>query len=367
MSARRRQLLSLCAVALLSPALRLYPSLSASLAGKAAFLSALLALAPLLLYARMLSALDCDLPGLSHRALGKGPGRLALLPVLLWLLLETGFVLRAGAERMVVALFPSCGTGPFIWSMGLVCLLAALGSLDSILRVGRMILPLMLGFLLLILLACLKDLDKSLLLPLGAGDLPAAALGALPVADVLGLGLYLPLLLEKPADQQGRFRSSALWLLGMVLLLTGLCVGVLGSFGAELSTRLSLPFFTLVRNLIFFQSLERLEALIVSLWIFPDFLLGSALLHAARRCLAFLLEDESLLRPAPRYDLRGRRWLIFLCGVASVLLALIMAPDPERLEFFSHKLLPLCNLILAFAWIPLLYIIDRLRRRKAKK
>ena len=50
----RRQLLSLCTLLLLVPALRLLPSATAAAAGRAAWFSAPAALPPLLLYLRFL-------------------------------------------------------------------------------------------------------------------------------------------------------------------------------------------------------------------------------------------------------------------------------------------------------------------------
>ena len=71
----------------------------------------------------------------------------------------------------------------------------------------------------------------------------------------------------------------------MLLMVTAVSLAVLGNFGAELTARLTRPFFSLVRNLEFFGSLERIEALVVTLWVFPDFLLVSALLYTAQHIL----------------------------------------------------------------------------------
>ena len=81
----RRQLLSLSALILLSPALRLIPGMTAAAAGRAAWLCALLAAPLLLLYIRFLCrALAGRLPGeglpeMGLRALGGRSGRALLL------------------------------------------------------------------------------------------------------------------------------------------------------------------------------------------------------------------------------------------------------------------------------------------------
>ena len=144
MKITRGQMTALCAIALLSPALRLYPSFSAGTAGRAAWLSALLALPLLTAYAFFLCRLPCGLCELAEQGMGRRVGRAAELLLGLWLILEAGFTLRTGAERMILALFPSASPGLFVVCTGFLGLIAALGSLRSLLRMARMVLPLVL-------------------------------------------------------------------------------------------------------------------------------------------------------------------------------------------------------------------------------
>lgn len=359
MSINRGQLRALTGLALLSPALRLLPGASAALAGRGAWLCALPALGALLLYALLLQAMPCPLGELPGRALGRKAGAGILLLLSLWLCLEAGFQLRAGAERLLVALFPRCAPAPFILSMGLLCLLAVLGPLSSLGRVARQGLPLILGALALILLFSLKHLHRENLLPLTVYDLGPVLQGALPVLSALLPGLYLPMLLAPEAV--GSFRERALWLGGLCLLLSLLCLAVQGSFSPGLTAQLSLPFFTLVRNLVFFRTLERLEALAVALWIMPDFLMCSLLLFAARNCLCRGLGREFL--PPRRRSLTADQWPGLLCGGAAMLAGLLLAPDQRSLRLFSQQILPLGDLCLGLGLIPLLYLIGKLRKK----
>ena len=353
----RRQLLALSAAALLSPALRLYPSASAALAGRGAWLSALCCLPPLLLYLLFFcrfTALRREGEGLAElieRALGERAGHAALLLFALWLLLYAGFVLRSSAERFVVALFPRSGPGFFVLTLGLAALPASLRPPRTLARMARMLLTPLLLALLVLLLASLRSVETENLLPLTADDALPVLFGALPVAEVLLFGIYVPaFLLGGTEKREDDFRAAALWLLGMVLLLTALCAAVLGCFGADLTQRLSLPFFTLVRNLIFFRSLERMEALAVALWLFPDFLLAALSLLAARRCL----------RPA--LGLRAdSRWPALAGGAAAIAAGLLIAPGGEQLALWSERIIPAANLFFGFVLLPVIYIIGKRR------
>ena len=124
--ASHRSAAALSTVALLAPALRLCPAGSAALAGRAAWLSALLALPPMLLYLLLLCRLMAQaregegLAELCLRLTGPLPGRLLLGLLAAWLLLYGAFVLRAGADRFVVTLFPRGSPTELALIMGLL-------------------------------------------------------------------------------------------------------------------------------------------------------------------------------------------------------------------------------------------------------
>lgn len=365
-----RQLIALAFVALLSPSLRLFPAGSVQLAGRAAWLSAPAAGLLMLLYLRFLCLFlgarreREGLAELTLRALGQKAGRAALVLIPLWLLLYAGFVLRSGADRFITTIFPLSSPGVFTVTMGLVSLIAALGSARSLVRVARLALPALLGILLLILAFALFKVEKLNLLPVTVADTGPVLLGTLPVIDVLSAVCYLICFLAGPAPkEEGPFRSGAKALLGTCLLLTALCVAVVGSFGAELTGRLTRPFFSLVRNLVFFNSLERIEALVVTLWVLPDFLLTSLLLFTAQFCLRLALGERPAYHGEKRLELSGRRWVVWACAAAAIGCGLLIAPDPDSLSFWSEKLIPGLNMLFAFIVLPAIWAAGRLRKK----
>ena len=118
-----------------------------------------------------------------------------------------------------------------------------------------------------------------------------------------------------------------------------------------------------MRNLVFFNALERLEALIVSLWLFPDFLLVSALLYSAQHCLRCLLGEKPEFRGEKRFDLSRGRWVIPLCGALSITAAILIAPDASSMMQWSERTIPIINLAVSFGFVPIIYIIGKLRRK----
>lgn len=358
-----RQLRSLVAAALLSPAARLIPGSAAALGGRSAWAGPLLALPPLLLYAwaagRLRSGMGPGegLPELALRRLGRRGGRAVLLLLAAWLLLYCGFTMRVGAERLLVTVYPRSAPAVFVICLGLLALPAALGPFRSLLRLGRMALPILLLAMGLILLAAFRSLEITELLPLVPADLPALLHSAVASLDLLSFALAA-LCLFPQGQKAGGFRRTGLWTLGLALGLTALGAAVQGRLGASLSARLAAPFFALVRNLVFFRSLERVEALVVGLWILPDFLLTGLCLHAAQRCLrlglGYRVQDGE-----GRLDPGNGRWCIWLCGAAAPALGLLPLFDPSSLLFWSRTLIPCLQMGLAFLLVPGLLLLGR--------
>lgn len=364
-----RQLRSLAATALLSPILRLVPGTAAELGGKAAWAGPLAVLPLLLLYAALLARLERSmapgetLPELALRALGPRGGGAMLLILAGWLLLYCGFLLRSGAERLLVTVYPRSRPGLFVISMGLLSLFAALGPFRSLLRTARMAAPLLLLSLGLILLKALQSLDPTELLPLTPADAGSLLCAGLPALDLVSFALAV-LFFFRPAQPEGagRFRRGAGWTALLCLLLTAVGAAVQGRFGAALSARLSAPFFALVRNLVFFRSLERLEALVVGLWILPDFLLTSLCLHGAQRCLRLALGCPPRPRER-RWSLANGRLLIWLCGALVLALGLLLGRDPAALLLWSRRRIPLLSLAVSFLAVPMIFFLGKMRKK----
>ena len=230
----RRQLLSLGVVLFLAPALRLFPAEAASAAGRASWLTPLAALPLLVFYAAFLTKLLSlrregeALPEL----LGRAAGKPALALTALWLLLYAAFVLRAGADRFVGTVYPRASYAVFAEVMGALALAGALAGPRALARMGRMLLPFVLGVLLMLLAISLRGVRLDNLWPLRPSDLPGLARGALAPLDVVA-GAAAALCFPARAEKQtpGARRALTLWMLGLWDL-PGLSHGLALSLGA---------------------------------------------------------------------------------------------------------------------------------------
>lgn len=369
-SYNHRQLLYACLVMLLSPALRIIPARSAALAGRSAWLSGIAALPILLIYALFLCRFSEKIgsgegaEALIRRCLGEKLGKVVLLVTALWFLVYCGFILRAGADRMISTVYNDASPGVFVIVMAALGLTAALSSERTILRSAKLMAPPVLGVLILVLAAAVPEVKSENLLPLNSFEVLYSFKGAVVTVDAAVLPMVLALFLaDKKISPDGQFTALALWLAGVSALLFVMELCIIGSFGAPLTAELRQPFFVLVRNLVLFGSLERIEALVVSLWVFSDFILVGVCLSAAQRVLRGLMGKRSGYAGERMLEMKNGRWMIWLCAVSAAVFALVFAPDSESMTLWSDTVIPIVNLTFAFALLPIIYIVGKVRKK----
>ena len=115
----------------------------------------------------------------------------------LWFLIYGGFVLRSGADRFIVTIYPSSGPAAFSVTMGLIALAAVLKKPRTMVRFARIVKPVLMGVLFLVAFFSLFSLDFSNLLPVTVHDVMPVMRGSVIAAAVLTV---LPELLRSMND-----------------------------------------------------------------------------------------------------------------------------------------------------------------------
>ena len=367
----RNQLLALASIILLSPIMRLFPHAASDYARQAAALSAPAAIPVMLMYIYLITELmDARLEGegigeLCLRFFGEKAGKVLLFVISGWLLLYGGFILRAGGDRLITTIYPYSNPKVFIVIMGILSVFAALTSARTIVRSAKIILPLVYGLIIFIIFFSFFSISKENLLPVTIDDTVPVLKSSLAAVNVLtGIIFFICFFAAFMPKKEHGFRDYSIWICLMVLLISCLCITVVGSFGAELTSNLAWPFFSLVRNLVFFHSLQRIEALVVSLWIFPDFLLASMLMYSAQHCIRLALGEKSPAYSGEKlFCMKKKRWVIPLCGVITIVCGLLISPSPVNLDVWSTKIIPLINFVFVFLFIPCLYFYGKAKKK----
>lgn len=366
----RYQMLCLGFLAMLAPIIRLLPQQVVAKSGGFAWLSALIAIIPLtLLYLLVFRFLKYALPGegfgeLFLRALGKPLGKAAILLFTLWLMFYAGFALRTAADRYINSAYENTSPAIFIVIMLLLALIPLLGRFKNLGRTAESFFPLLILVLALVFAFAFGDVNLLVLPPPSAARLPKLLSGVPIVSIVLSLSVNIGFLEGRISQKRSRVKTAFVWLFLMLAVALLLCFEIVGCFGPELSAKLSYPFFTMVQNISILGILERLDPVVLAMWVIADFVLTSTLMFIIVNNLLLLFGfAPAAAEREKRLSMKNRRWLIWLTAAVILTLALIMAPDAESLIRLGHEIVPLFTLALNYGLLPLIILTGLIRKK----
>ena len=367
------QLRALCYTAALAPASHLVPKVTASIAGSGSWIAPLIALPVILIFVLLLSGLmnmRRDGEGLGELILrtgGSGFGSIALILLAAFMIFDGGLLLRTAAGRFTDTIFPSSGPWFFIFIMLAMGTLAALGSVKALPRAARVFAPILTAILLLTLIFSFSSVDKTRLLPVSRSDTAGLFLSSLVVVEIYaGILTFAAVLEDQCPRRRGRFKSHILWSVLICLLLTVLSAVIIGSYGAKLTSELSSPFFSMIRDVTLFRTVERIEALVAALWVMSDFTLLALLLISSGHLLRLVLGHKPERSDVPILSMANGRWLIPVCAALAAAVAAFIPSQHEQLDFLSQYIVPAVNLCAAFILLPVCYAIAYCRRSKPR-
>ena len=347
-----RQLLTLTFAALLSPAIRVLPGQTAKIAGEGGWLAAIAALPVLAGLCWLLFSL------LKGRGLGRtakdvlGPvlGRVVVALYLLWGLFLLAANARLVALRFLTVSYRNAPLPLFLAAMLGLTLWLVCKPVRVLARAGEVFfLALAIGLGLSLAMGAFQ-MDPGRILPLWGEDLPAIGAAALPVLGLLGYMVFAAFLGDRVTSQPHGRRKAIKWAVGLCLTLTALQAVCLGNFGPGLVVRMNTPFFMMVKGIGIAGTFQRVESVILALWVLSDLALLGLLASA---CSAMAGE---------LFPIQGKKRVAIPLVLLALAGALWLFPD----AFFLSRTMEIValggNLLAGFAIPPLLLFVKKIRR-----
>ena len=356
-----RQLMTLSFVSMLSPFLRLIPGAVTSVAGSASWVSAALSIFPILLLSTALTALLRQFPkgtGLSAavlKTMGRFPGSLLVSLWALWLVFHSGFLLCSGADRFIATIYPGVRPTVFIWVTGALCVIAAMGTVQSIARASEIFRPLLLFVIFLVLFFTVREVEPTFLLPVTIKQTPEILKGVPLAAEAASVILVNSTFLANHIKPENPPHKRIPWLFGVTILGVLFCVTAVGSLGKTYVSALSYPFFIMARDLSILSGVERIEALVVGLWLLPDFVLIT---------VELMIAADSMLLITNKQDSQNAHtaWVL-IGGAIAVLIAFRIAENSNILVQWSEKIIPAIHLGWAYLVVPCVLLVSKLKKK----
>ena len=348
---------ALCYASLLSPMIRLLPHTAILLAGRAAWLSPIAAVIGggawlLLVKAFFRNRNDGEgFAEMCQRCIGRPLTSVLTGAVALWLTFYCGFLLRTFAERFLSTVYSHGNTPIFIAVTLLICMVAATGTVKSLARSAEVFALLINSIFAAVVIFSLVNVKSEHLLPVTAEDAGNIALGALPIINIVGIYAYCTFLMRYVDKKPGEGREAFKWMLRLAVFSFFLMFITVGSCSAELASGLQSPFFMMVRNVTLLGFIDRIESVLIAIWVATDFLLLSF--------LYIIIGDVGRRLTGAR----SRKAFVFPAGALSAVCAFAMADNAFNLQGLSEKVIPMVNMVFAFGVMPIIYVVGKARRK----
>lgn len=351
-----RQLLTLTFAALLSPAIRILPGRTARIAGEGGWLAALAALPVLLALCWVVYALlQKGNGGLGEAALTTlGPvlGRAVVGFYLVWGLFLLAANARLVALRFLTVSYRNAPLPLFLAALLALTLWLGVKPVRVLARAGEVFyLALVIGLGLSLAMGAFQ-MDPGRILPLWGEDLPKIGAAALPVLGLLGYGIFAAFLGGNVERRPGGRRKTMRWAVGFCLTLTALQAVCLGNFGPGLSVRMNTPFFMMVKGIGIEGTFQRVESVILALWVLSDLALLGLLTRACTKMAGQIL------------PVKREKWVVLTLVLLALGGALRLFPDAFFLNHTMERLALWGNLIAGFGLPALLLLVKKLRRQE---
>ena len=352
-----RQLLALLFAALLAPAIGVLPSQTAALAGEAGWLSALAALPGLLGLCWVLFALlrpageGAGLAQVTETVLGRGLGKGVLLLYLLWGLLLLSANARLFALRFLSTSYRNAPLGLFLLTLLGLTLWLVRKPVRVLARTGEVFyLALAIGLGFSLILGVLQ-VEPRHILPLWTEDLPGVLSAAVPVLGLFGYVVFAAFLGGNVTRGEGDRRRALWWAAAFCLVLTALQLVCLGNFGPGLTARMDTPFFMMVKGIGIEGTFQRVESVIIALWVFSDL----ALLNLLAGSCSVLAQSV--------FSLKERKHAVPPLLLLALAGAWFLFPDAFSLERWMEGPARIGSLLFGFGIPVLLLLVKKLRRQ----
>jgi spore germination protein KB len=295
---------------------------------------------------------DQNLVEYSIELLGPWIGRGVALIFVVFFLYLSGVVVREFGVFLVTAVMPST---PEVVFNTLLVLLAAYGvylGLEVIARVTELIFPISLAAGLVIFLMALPEMDFYQLQPVMAHSFPSILRTSMVLLAFITEGIVALMLIPN----MNKKRQAALWLPPVVslLLFFSLIIVVAGAIalmGGHETARLVFPVYEFAKTVHLGGFIERIESLMVGIWVTTVGLKLMVLFYGTVTALA------------ETCNLKDYRPLVLPTGVLLVALSILIFPDAVAIRHFLAHTWPAMSLTVSLGILVLLWAVSLVRKK----
>ncbi len=354
-----RQAMIILALMTLSPEIRLFPQFTAKIAGKAGWLAPVVAIVPLILLVILTQKMfktykEASLSDVFYKILGNTIGRIVVSLYLIWMLVLLALYIRYYAERILSSMLPHTSILFLIISMLIMVFIAARYGLTPIARAIEMFFLLFVVILIFTFVLVIPNVTYRNIMNVSYLDIWPVIKSSHIILSIWGYYIFIFFLGDKINDKENIKKIGLKGLMFKFVFCILLLITTIGTLSATLASHISLPFFMMVKNISIWGTIERLESILLSVWIVSDFVIitmFTCISIAIIKSIFVLSDTKALVGP-----------VVLLGGVG----ALFLFNNRYDLESFSKFIAIPTNIVFAFIIPIFTFIVGKIRKKILK-
>lgn len=350
-----RQAMVVFLAATSSPSMSVIPNSAAGVAHQAAWLSPIVgfvvAMPIILIYKSIFNKYkEASFMEVIEDILGSVAGKIITALYIVFLTLLLSITLRHFSENFISTIFPNVNIFLFMIVVVFTVAITSRGGIVVLARMSEVILLVLMVSFLAISAFGFKDIEISRLTPVSRLDVFPILGGGLSIIPVLAIFSYTFLLSNYINNKEKIIKVCTQALLLFTFLITVLLLLTVGILGDSTVESTSTPFILMVKQIRIFDSIERIEALVVNMWVISDFVVMSIIIFAVNNMFKSLFK---LSDPKP---------LIRIYLVIAFITGLIVARNIFEMQTFEMLLLP-AHIFFAYILPVFVLVVGKIRKK----
>ncbi|NLO37908.1 MAG: GerAB/ArcD/ProY family transporter [Ruminiclostridium sp.] len=343
-------------ITIFSPAVRLVPSYCAQRANQAAWLSPLPAIALFSLLVLVWQSIykkqgDKTMMDIYCDITGKIPGVILTVFYLIWLILLIALYVQYSSFKFVVSVYPNMSVSIFSISLlaGIAYTLRC--GLTTLARLGEIVHPALVGVFIVLVILMLPNLKQDMLMPISYRSILPVLEGSVSIIGLVSYFSFVFILGDRINNKQAIRKTGLQTAVFFVIVFTVLIAITIGTFSSSVVARTQLPFLIAVKQISLFNTLEKIESIVVAIWVASDFVLISLFSLCALHIMKLL------------FNLSNTKHLISIFLVMIYIISAFFSDNLFELQKLSEILFLPGNILMGFIIPIFIFVIGKIRKK----
>ncbi|HEY8350227.1 MAG TPA: GerAB/ArcD/ProY family transporter [Clostridia bacterium] len=339
-----------------TPAIRLIPGYATQKARQAAWLSPIFTAVLMVLLVQVWQVLyrkykDKSLMDIYRDIAGPAAGTVILVFYLLWYMVLAALYIRYFAMRLLGAIYPNTDISIFIISM-LVVVAYTLGfGMVTFARFNEVVLPFMMFVFFLLFIMMIPNFRTDFLTPVTARSILPAFEASMAPTGLVAYFSFIFIFGDRINNKESISKIGLKLVVFQLVTQVMIIVSIICTFSFRIAQRTQLPYLTAVKQISVFNIFEKVESIVISIWVLSDFVI----------ICFFIICALSVLKSF--FKLSDIKPLINIYVVFIYFLAMLLAKNAFELERLSEEITLPVNIALGFVIPVLMLFIGKIRKK----